>query len=120
VAPTGETTDKVHDYIDANLGEDRIHDASNASHMENITDTTEPSSAAGATGETISYQMCNYGIRVCQNCSRLTMESGTDTLNAPEVLATTSTTSTETLVPPTGETKFIVHSVTIYVFKYII
>jgi hypothetical protein len=50
---------------------------------------------------------------------RTTMELGTYTLEAPEALAVTSTTTTETIVPPTGETKFIVHSVTIYVFKYI-
>ena len=72
VAPLDETSEKV-------------HDASDASHIKNITDTPRPSSAVGATGETISYQICNYGIRVCQNCSRLT--------------------------------KFIVHSVTIYVCK---
>ena len=93
-------TNKVHDDVDANLGEniiippmpssassppisetifapldetsDKVHDASDASHIDNIIDTPRPSSAAGATGETISYQMCNYGIRVGQNCSRLT------------------------------------------------
>jgi len=54
-----------------------------------------------------------------QSTVRTTMELGTDTLEAPEALAATSTTTTETIVPPTGETKFIVHSVTIYVFKYI-
>ena len=59
VAPLDETTDKVQDVADA-------------SHIENITDTPRPSSVASATGETISYQMCNYGIRVYQNCSRLT------------------------------------------------
>ena len=59
VAPLDEMTDKVHDAGDASL-------------IENITDTPRPSSAAGATGETILYQMCNYGIRVSQNCSRLT------------------------------------------------
>ena len=48
------------------------------------------------------------------------MELGTDTLEAPESLAATSTTTTETIVPPIGETKFIVHSVTICVFKYIL
>ena len=74
VAPSDEMTDKVHDAGDASL-------------IENITDTSRPSSAVGAIGKTILNQMCNYGIRVCQNCSRLT--------------------------------KFIVHSVTIYVFKYI-
>ena len=47
------------------------------------------------------------------------MELGTDTLEALEALAATSTTTIETIVPPTDETKFIVHSVTIYVFKYI-
>ena len=47
------------------------------------------------------------------------MELGIDTLKAPEALAVTSTTTIETIVPPTSETKFIVHSVTIYVFKYI-
>ena len=59
VAPSDEMTDKV-------------HDAGDASHIENITDTPRPCSTAGATGETISCQMCNYGIRVNQNCSRLT------------------------------------------------
>ena len=62
---------------------DKVHDAGDASLIENITDTPRPSSGVGATGETISYQMCNYGICDYQNCSRLT--------------------------------KFIVHSVTIYV-----
>ena len=47
------------------------------------------------------------------------MELGIDTIEAPEALAVTSTTTIETIVPPTSETKFIVHSVTIYVFKYI-
>ena len=47
------------------------------------------------------------------------MELGTDTLEAPKALVVTFTTTTETIVPPIGETKFIVHSVTIYVFKYI-
>ena len=47
------------------------------------------------------------------------MELGIDTIEAPEALAVTSTITTEIIVPPTGETKFIVHSVTIYVFKYI-
>ena len=47
------------------------------------------------------------------------MELGIDTLEAPEALAMTSTTTTKTIVPPIGEIKFIVHSVTIYVFKYI-
>ena len=70
VAPSDEMTDKVHDAGDASL-------------IENITDTPRPSLVVGAIGETISCQMCNYGIRVYQNCSRLT--------------------------------KFIVHSVTIYV-----
>ena len=72
VAPSDEMTDKVHDAGDASL-------------IENITDTPRPSSTVGAIGETISYQMCNDGIYVNQNCSRLT--------------------------------KFIVHSVTIYVCK---
>ena len=62
---------------------DKVHDAGDASLIENITDTSRPSSAVGAIGKTILNQMCNYGIRVYQNCSRLT--------------------------------KFIVHSVTIYV-----
>ena len=47
------------------------------------------------------------------------MELGIDILKALEALAATFTTTTETIVPPIGETKFIVHSVTIYVFKYI-
>ena len=64
---------------------DKVHDAGDASLIENITDTPRLSSVVGATGETISYQMCNDGIRVSKNCSRLT--------------------------------KFIVHSVTIYVCK---
>ena len=59
VAPLDEMTDKV-------------HDASDASVIENVTDTPRPSSTVGATGETISYQMCNYGIRVSQNCLRFT------------------------------------------------
>jgi len=54
-----------------------------------------------------------------QSTVRTTIELGIDTLEGPEALAATSTTTTETIVPPTGETKFIVHSVTIYVFKYI-
>ena len=88
-------TDKVHGDVDANLREniiispmpswasspptsenivapsdemtDKVHDAGDASLIENITDTPRPSSAVGATGETISYQICNYGIRVSQN-----------------------------------------------------
>jgi hypothetical protein len=36
------------------------------------------------------------------------MELGIYTLEAPEALAVTFTTTTETIVPPTGETKFIV------------
>jgi len=100
-------------YVDANLGEiiiippmpslvsspptsetivapsdemiDKVHDAGDASVIENITDTPRPSLTVGAIGETISYQMCNYGIHISQNCSRLT--------------------------------KFIVHSVIIYVCK---
>ena len=59
VAPSDEMTDKVHDAGDASL-------------IENITDTPRPSSAVGATGETISYQICNYWIHAYQNCSRLT------------------------------------------------
>ena len=51
-------TNKVHDDVDANLG-------------ENIIIPPMPSSTAGATGETILYQMCNCGIRVGENCSRL-------------------------------------------------
>ena len=51
---------------------DKVHDASDASVIENITDTPRPSLIVGATGETISYQMCNDGIGVSQNCSRLT------------------------------------------------
>ena len=47
------------------------------------------------------------------------MELGTDTIEAPEALAATSTTTIEAIVPPIGEIKFIVHSVTIFVFKYI-
>ena len=54
-----------------------------------------------------------------QSIVRTTVELGIDTLKAPEALAATSTTTIEAIVPPTGETKFIVHSVTIYVFKYI-
>jgi len=54
-----------------------------------------------------------------QSTVRTTMELGTDTLEAPKALVVTFTTTTETIVPPIGETKFIVHSVTIYVFKYI-
>ena len=54
-----------------------------------------------------------------QSTVRTTMELGTYTLEAPKALAMTSTTTIETIVPPTSETKFIVHSVTIYVFKYI-
>jgi len=89
-------TNKVHDDVDANLGEniiippmpssasspptsetivapsdemtDKVHDAGDASLIENITDTPRLSSVVGATGETISYQMCNYGIHVSQNC----------------------------------------------------
>ena len=72
VAPSDEMTNKV-------------HDVGNVSLIENISDTPRPSLAVGAIGETILYQMCNYGIRVCQNCSRLT--------------------------------KFIVHSLTIYVYN---
>ena len=81
----------VHDDVDANLGEniiippmpslasspptsetivapldemnDKVHDAGDTSLIENITDTPRLSSIVGATGETISYQMCNYGIR---------------------------------------------------------
>ena len=49
VAPSDEMTDKV-------------HDADNTSLIENITDTPGPSSAVGATSETISYRMCNFGI----------------------------------------------------------
>ena len=51
VAPSDEMTDKVNDVGDTNL-------------MENITDPPRSSSTAGAIGETISYQMCNDGIRV--------------------------------------------------------
>ena len=32
----------------------KVHDAGEASHIENITNTPRPSSAIGATGETIS------------------------------------------------------------------
>ena len=50
---------------------DKVHGVGDAGHIENITDTLRPFLAVGATGETILYQMCNCGIRVGENCSRL-------------------------------------------------